>query len=312
MVAIEDGYSRAENKSDSLDRINQVLTIDDISRLKEMHHSLEAKGYDLANDVEHLACYLDKGNNPGCSVNIEGTEKKIYVKPEFRLDTPLGSSEREIIRSEDHPDYDPGSVGNDPAKQSIDLEQYHARSEFIDLEYHEGMKREEILDFELGLRQKDIRDHRLFLYEETQQEGADLYGKLMEYGNERDGIFLTIAVAHWLREQGSFFYDRAAEHYSDLGIDFSWGNNLEKAVVLETVNGDIRHYPISFDRFLENEALPAQVTLLKDLEEEGETELLDSASMAYRTEEERIRREGLDSGTGIFLLSDMLKTKRTG
>lgn len=290
------------------DRINRLLTDNDLQRLKEMHFALSVHGYELTNELEHLGCYLDKGGNAVCAVPIQGSDKRIVVKPEFTLETKLGDSGKEFIVDENHPEYNSKTASKKRIKQSIDKRYFRRRKRFIE-ENAKPIKREKILEEELKIRTNDIQDHRWFLYQEMHQPGKKLYGKLSEYGDDISGVYLTIAVAHWVKEQGRIFYERAAEHYKDIGIGFKWNANMERAVVLETINGDIKHYPILCRQALINEAFPAQIPMMQDLYDAKEENLIDSASMAYRKEQDRFEKEGIKSSTGMLVLDENTQKK---
>lgn len=293
-----------EQRTQKQDRITRFLTEEDVNRLRDLHYELAPKHYDLAEDIEHLGCYLGNGPNASCSMNIDGTDKKIIVKPELRLETRLADSRIPIQRIEDHPDYDPHSVGGDSEKQRIDAELFEERRSYIEEIGHDDIVREDILSLEIRMRNKDVRDHRLYLWQEMHRQGNSLYGKLPFYGSEEEGVLLTIATAHWLKEQGPFFCSRAEEHYFDMGIPFKWHNDMERAVVLEVQNGETKHYPIVTDQLLINDGIQAQIPMAEQICREGDLDILGVASMTYRRVEEDVRN-GNPGSTGVFVISGL-------
>jgi len=79
---------------------------------------------------------------------------------------------------------------------------------------------------------------------------------------------------------------------------------MERAIVLRAENSKIKYYPIAYNTLLVNEGIPAQIPMTKQLEKKGKLRLGKSASMTYRDEEEKIRREGIKTPSGIFVLDD--------
>jgi len=142
-----------------LDRINRLLTKSDLIKLKELHSKLSRYSYDLADNVEHLACYLC-GEDEECSVSVKGTDERIVVKPEIRLETLVGEKQ-EIKPKIGNISYE--YITEDAEQKEKDLELFNKRKEFISEK--EKYTREDILGFEIKLRNKDIRKYKTYLDE---------------------------------------------------------------------------------------------------------------------------------------------------
>lgn len=179
----------------SLDEVLDSKELDQVHSIENDVNSVEDINFMAG--MPHLDCSVSE---KGVSIEIEPMWKNPYVI--------LSNQRKHTYTKPSRTNYD----------DLFEKRRQIKENEFLREDKLSFSEREKLIRREHFLRAEDIEIHKFYLSEVM-----------------RRNVGIVAASAHWLRTVGRLFYNESEEHYSNLGVQFSW-EGLERAIGLKAID----------------------------------------------------------------------------